>query len=294
MAAGHGFTGLVVILFFFLYITYDNEKKHQQEKVSTHHWFGSEFGTQRRQYRLCIQRSQFVITWSSSRHFDFVRLKVKGYFRSRVSRYSNSVATFQHTRLIISGDISLNPGPPAKQSCERCSRTIARNHRAVTCSLCNNKYHIKCASVKPKEFKIIQGNNTTIWNCPRCIQQSEGMSKAEISSWSHLPFTSLSDKSFQSEVGDGAPNSIYDESCTADESHLTVLAQKLQSCSSKDLRVAHLNIRSLRNKIDELRCLQLLCKFEILAITETHLDKSVPNNALEIEGMKFVRLDRIG
>ena len=72
------------------------------------------------------------------------------------------------------------------------------------------------------------------------------------------------------------------------------LVRNLQTCSTKDLRVAHLNVCSLRHKIEELRTLQILCKFEVLAITETHLDKSVPDTALDIQGMKFVRLDRKG
>lgn len=77
-----------------------------------------------------------------------------------------------------------------------------------------------------------------------------------------------------------------------DENHLLDLAQKLETHSSKDLRVAHLNVCSLRNKIEELRCLQLICRFEILAITETYPDKTVPDAVLDINGMKFVRLDR--
>ena len=46
--------------------------------------------------------------------------------------------------------------------------------------------------------------------------------------------------------------------------------------------------------MDELRCLQLLCKFDMIAITETHLDKTVPDSALDISGMKLLRLDRKG
>lgn len=38
----------------------------------------------------------------------------------------------------------------------------------------------------------------------------------------------------------------------------------------------------------------MLCRFEILAITETHLDKSAGDMAIDIEGMKLLRLDRIG
>ena len=68
----------------------------------------------------------------------------------------------------------------------------------------------------------------------------------------------------------------------------------MKSKVGRDFRLAHLNVCGLRNKIEELRCLQQLCKFEILAITETHLDKKVPDSEILIPGMKFVRLDRKG
>ena len=38
-------------------------------------------------------------------------------------------------------------------------------------------------------------------------------------------------------------------------------------------------------------CLQRQCKFEILTITETHLDSLVSDAVVNIEGMKFLRLD---
>ena len=45
-----------------------------------------------------------------------------------------------------------------------------------------------------------------------------------------------------------------------------------------------LNIRSLRNKIDEVKMLLYVCRFEILAITETHLDDKIPNKQITIDG----------
>ena len=56
--------------------------------------------------------------------------------------------------------------------------------------------------------------------------------------------------------------------------------KQLQAGTNKELRIVHLNVCSLRSKIEERRCLQLLCRFEILAVTETHLDKSVPDSAV--------------
>ena len=40
--------------------------------------------------------------------------------------------------------------------------------------------------------------------------------------------------------------------------------------------------------------MQQFFKFEILAITESHLDNTVLDSALDIDGMKFLRLDRRG
>lgn len=113
---------------------------------------------------------------------------------------------------------------------------------------------------------------------------------------SALPFTSVSDESFLS-TDEGHEELNLDNAIGSGEdceSHLADLTQHLQSCPAKDLRVAHLNVCRLRNKMDELRCLQLLCKFEIIAVTETHLDKTVPDSAFDINGMKLLRLDRKG
>ena len=53
-----------------------------------------------------------------------------------------------------------------------------------------------------------------------------------------------------------------------------------------------MNICSLRYKIDELRLLQRICGFDILGISETHLDSFVPDNFLQIDGLQLIRRDR--
>ena len=90
------------------------------------------------------------------------------------------------------------------------------------------------------------------------------------------------------------PPSLSSNGEEENESHLSDLVQLLEASSVKDLQMAHLNVCSIRNKIDELRCLQLLCRFELIVITETHLDKTVRDEALQIEGMKLLRLNRKG
>lgn len=61
---------------------------------------------------------------------------------------------------------------------------------------------------------------------------------------------------------------------------------------SNFINFAHINIRSLRNKVEEIKILLNICRFEILAITETYLDKKIDNKQLEIENYKIIRRDR--
>ena len=61
---------------------------------------------------------------------------------------------------------------------------------------------------------------------------------------------------------------------------------------NKSLKIAHINIRSLRNKVDEVKLLLHICRLDILAITESHLDRNFSNRQLMIENYKIVRRDR--
>ena len=49
-----------------------------------------------------------------------------------------------------------------------------------------------------------------------------------------------------------------------------------------------------RNKLDELRVSQELCKFDMIGITESHLNTKDCNSELNIDGLKFIRRDRAG
>lgn len=73
--------------------------------------------------------------------------------------------------------------------------------------------------------------------------------------------------------------------------HLQKAALHLAS-APKDLRVHTSTCRSIRNKMDEMRLLQSVGRFDIIGMTETHLDPSVSQNEVYIEGMKLFRQDR--
>ena len=60
----------------------------------------------------------------------------------------------------------------------------------------------------------------------------------------------------------------------------------------QDTCICNINIRSVRNKLDFLR--HFADEFDILAITESHLDANVRDEDLEIDvfGKSFLRKDR--
>ena len=105
-----------------------------------------------------------------------------------------------------------------------------------------------------------------------------------------LPFASLSEESFNSTVRMDPPCNESSE-CDSNSDHLLDIAQEI-NISPKDLKVAHLNICSLRNKVEELRVLQTIFGFNILPITETHLISSDRDQDLHIDGLKLIRRDR--
>ena len=95
------------------------------------------------------------------RHLGF-QARAKGYFATRRGRYPNSSSTFNISKLIICGDIELNPGPDTRPSsickpaCSVCNKVIARNHRALSCDQCTLWCHMKCGQVELREYKRLQ------------------------------------------------------------------------------------------------------------------------------------------
>lgn len=61
---------------------------------------------------------------------------------------------------------------------------------------------------------------------------------------------------------------------------------------TKGLIMAHLNVCSLRNKIHEIERLAQLYNFHILTVSETHLDPSIDNDEISIQGYNIFRKDR--
>lgn len=62
--------------------------------------------------------------------------------------------------------------------------------------------------------------------------------------------------------------------------------------SGKGLKIAHLNIRSIKNKIDHLRVFLYQNSVDILCLSETWLNSDINDSEILIEGYDFCRIDR--
>ena len=86
-------------------------------------------------------------------HCCRLRLRGKGYFASRINRYTNSTSSFQLVRLVISGSICPNPGPN-KTSVS--TKSDKRNRRCQSDPLHNIKIaHLNIRSLKNREHYIL-------------------------------------------------------------------------------------------------------------------------------------------
>lgn len=107
-------------------------------------------------------KSRHVYFWKYVRHIVSVP-RGKGYFASRVNYYSNSDCSFHLIRLITSGDVNVNLGP---EKCTVCLKSIARNHRALSCDHCDSRCHIKCGRVTPRQYTSLKQMDIFNWICP--------------------------------------------------------------------------------------------------------------------------------
>ena len=68
----------------------------------------------------------------------------------------------------------------------------------------------------------------------------------------------------------------------------------LHGIKTNDFNIAHLNVRGMVSKIDEVKTLLSQCQFKVLCLSETFLKENIPNSYFDIQGYEVVREDRSG
>ena len=225
-------------------------------------------------YLLRPERSKFQVSVPVQAQVPIVKhVRKKKFLFSSISYYPNATSRFQINRISISGDVAINPGPQTaasnttKDKCSICSRTVASNHRAIECDNCLQWCHIRCGSVTPREYQQMINLENLSWLCPKCmlLQQTSDYN--------------------QENLEDGDFASVSEQG----DDPFFVLNQQL---GDRNLKIAHLNINGLLNKLPEVHNILDQASFDILGISETHLREDIPDEWININGYSFVRRDR--
>ena len=118
-----------------------------------------------------------------------------------------------------------------RTKCPVCERAVAKTHRAIECDICLRWCHIKCGRVSPSEYDKLQLLDYFYWNCPSCELRA-------------LPFA---DASF-------LDSNLDDDSVSEpDEDVFTTL--KTTMGNNKNLKIGHININGLANKLIDIQFL---------------------------------------
>ena len=158
--------------------------------------------------------------------------------------------------------------------CPFCNRPVAITHRAVQCDGCSNWIHIKCADITPSQYKEYQSMDEFNWLCPN----------------------------YKNTPSDDANVNLNNENVNAadDDIDLEIDEEKIKAFKEisievnkgNGLKIAHLNINGLLHKLNVLKVLLEETNFDILAVTETHLQANIPDDKVKIENYDLLRRDR--
>ena len=154
---------------------------------------------------------------------------------------------------------------PVKFPCVCCQKPVKRKQKALLCTVCKKWVHTSCAGVALIQYDD-ENEVFENWQCPKCI-------------FIELPY-------FGCEITGDILN-YNPESVTVNNSMISDNNIPETIVESKGLKISHLNVRSLRNKKEEIN---LLLKKNPLS--ETWLDDSISTDMINIDDYLIERKDR--
>ena len=186
-------------------------------------------------------------------------------------------------------------GDNPKYPCGVCKKTIAKNHKAIRCNVCNYKVHIKCNKTDATDFKKMNEEDAIL--CIICkeeiipfqrltdqqfyVTSFKGVNK-DVDSLNQSLFPSTSLKTFFQGINDlnqNVDNDLDNEEGIPQINCKYVDIDTFKHKNKKeDFSLFHLNIASLAKHKEELETLLALLgyNFDIIGITETKLMKDSP------------------
>ena len=174
-------------------------------------------------------------------------------------------ASFIFAIVMLAGDVCPNPGPRnIRNPCGICSKGVRSKQGGIYCDQCNIWFHTRqqCLGMPQETYGRHVNNENLEWFCSKCTTSSSYNSTREPS---------------ETILAVSQPD-MYEN-----------LRTKL---GKAELKLAHINVRDLLGKFSKITLLLEESNIDILAITETHLDRSVRNETVNITGYEVERDDR--
>ena len=147
-----------------------------------------------------------------------------------------------------------------KELCRSCSKEIKTRQQAISCDLCERWIHQRCSDMNQQIYNRCKKRKNFPWICNKCRRDD----------------VLISDKIDTSKLN---------------ETHIPDTYNSIKK-SMKELLIIHMNCRSIVKKIEELQHIISELNPDILCLTETWLDDSVPLQADVPDGYSIIRKDR--
>ena len=135
--------------------------------------------------------------------------------------------------------------------------------------------HMKCGDVTPRQYREFQQMDGFSWICPPCLLSVFPFSNTTLNSTSNISIDSFTDS-----IGEPQVEEIAN------------YKTNILSYYKYNMSIAHININTIWNKIDEIKLLLNEGLFQILAISKTKLDSTYNSSLLQHPHYRMLRRDR--
>ena len=147
-----------------------------------------------------------------------------------------------------------------KDLCTGCYKEVKSTQQAISCDLCQRWMHRICSDMSTVLYNQCRKKKHFTWTCTKCrIEETLNKDKVDLSKFNeaNLPDT-----------------------------YSTVMK------SNKELLILNMNCRSINNKQEELEAIVQSLDPDVICLTETWMDDSVPSQANIPDGYSIIRKDR--
>ena len=150
-----------------------------------------------------------------------------------------------------------------KELCTTCHHEVKDTQQSISCDTCQRWTHRKCCKITIKKFRFLAKKKYFDWYCRNCREDDDLYENSK-------------------------PDSVLILSEKQDIPDDYEIVKKTKN----DLLIIHLNCRSLVKKLEELQNIIDALNPDILCLSETWFDLSVPLNSHIPDGYNIIRKDR--